>query len=558
MIILPEKYTDAEKEIFQRAFSVFKALSLEEMPERMKELSESLSSPFTILVAGEYNSGKSSFINSLLGSDILDIGVTPTTSKINIITNRNRQSDSSIEFIHAETDLTGQMDIVDTPGTNSIIREHQEIAESYIKLADFIIFLTSTERPLSESEISFLKMIRGKWDRKLIFCINKIDLVNSEELETIHQYVNDNLIKILDIKPEIFLISSRYEKKGIKNVLDYLLERLSSNKKIALKLTSPLRSLISIILDNHKIISNQLEYINTDLFYIDKLDSFINVTKKDMLENISRYKDNIDDIFASFIQRMILFINQTINLGFIFKQVFRRKHIRLELERFLNEKDNPLSQISMEIDKISHFTSVTCKALYNQSIDYITSNIAKKSSDMDLLLKREYIDREKELYFTALENSKIYREIDVERESTELKNNISQSFKGFLAMQGLAVGTGITLVGILEGALIDITGILLTITLAGYGFILFPYKRKKMRREFQAKALELKENLWGILQREMSHHILEVENNIKSIFSSHKTFLLEEKQNLSESGSELERLLRDSKELNYKIEKEFR
>ena len=103
------------------------------------------------------------------------------------------------------------------------------------------------------------------------------------------------------------------------------------------------------------------------------------------------------------------------------------------------------------------------------------------------MLKREYVDREKELYLTALENSRIYRELDIEKESMELKENISQSFRGFITMQGLAVGTGITLVGILQGALIDLTGIVLSITLAGYGFILFPYKRRKMKKEFQQK-----------------------------------------------------------------------
>jgi hypothetical protein len=55
----------------------------------------------------------------------------------------------------------------------------------------------------------------------------------------------------------------------------------------------------------------------------------------------------------------------------------------------------------------------------------------------------------------------------------------------------------------------------------------------------------------------MSHHILEVENNIKSIFSSHRTFLLKEKQVLTKSVKELELTLQESKDLSYKIEKEY-
>lgn len=557
-MILPEKYIEAEELLFDKALSIFRSLGDKETPDRIGELIEGIHNPFTILVVGEYNSGKSSFINALLDIDLLNTGVTPTTDRINIITSKKKQSDSNIEFLHIENDITMQMDIVDTPGTNSIFREHQEIVESYIKLADFIIFLTSTERPLSESEVMFLKMIRGKWDRKLIVCINKIDLVNDDDLIKIKEYVRDNLWKIIDIKPEIFLISSIKDKKGISDIMDYLLKKLSSRHKIALKLSSPLRALMSIISDNNHKIESHLEYIDTDLHYIDKLDDYIDITKKDILNNIAKYKDDIERIFEDFINKMKVFIDNTINLGFVFRQIFQRKHIKLELENMLSEKDNPLQQLNGEIDKISHFTSISCKSLYHQSIDYITNNIAKKSSDINILLKREYIDREKELYYRALENSKVYREVDIEKESIELKSNINQGFRSFLTMQGLAVGAGITLVGILQGALIDLTGIVLSITLASYGFILFPYKRRKMKRELETKTRELKNNLWIILIREMSHYILEVENNIKSIFSSHKSFLIKEKHKISQAHKQFAELLKDLKDLDYKIQKDYK
>lgn len=40
---------------------------------------------FTVVVVGEFNSGKSSFINCLVGKKICEEGVIPTTSKICII-----------------------------------------------------------------------------------------------------------------------------------------------------------------------------------------------------------------------------------------------------------------------------------------------------------------------------------------------------------------------------------------------------------------------------------------------------------------------------------------
>ncbi len=40
---------------------------------------------FLLVVVGEFNAGKSAFINALLGESVLEEGVTPTTTKVNIL-----------------------------------------------------------------------------------------------------------------------------------------------------------------------------------------------------------------------------------------------------------------------------------------------------------------------------------------------------------------------------------------------------------------------------------------------------------------------------------------
>src|SRR5512143_9285 len=40
---------------------------------------------FLLVVVGEFNSGKSAFINALLGQKLLKEGVTPTTTQINVL-----------------------------------------------------------------------------------------------------------------------------------------------------------------------------------------------------------------------------------------------------------------------------------------------------------------------------------------------------------------------------------------------------------------------------------------------------------------------------------------
>jgi len=86
---------------------------------------------FLLVIVGEFNAGKSSFINALLGEHLLQEGVTPTTTQINIIRysdqNQETLSDKNILVIGAPIPILNEISIVDTPGTNAVIRKHDFI-----------------------------------------------------------------------------------------------------------------------------------------------------------------------------------------------------------------------------------------------------------------------------------------------------------------------------------------------------------------------------------------------------------------------------------------------
>lgn len=71
--------------------------------------------------------------------------------------------------------LLREMNIVDTPGTNVILERQQRLTEEYVPRADLVLFVLSADRPLSESELAFLKYIR-QWRKKVVFVVNKVRL----------------------------------------------------------------------------------------------------------------------------------------------------------------------------------------------------------------------------------------------------------------------------------------------------------------------------------------------------------------------------------------------
>jgi ribosome biogenesis GTPase A len=128
-------------------------------PEDHETLGESiqqLDELFLLVVVGEFNSGKSAFINALLGKDILEEGVTPTTTQINVLRygeERTRIVESeNLHTLSADVELLADISIVDTPGTNAIIREHEAITSQFVPRSDLVLFITSADRPFTESE----------------------------------------------------------------------------------------------------------------------------------------------------------------------------------------------------------------------------------------------------------------------------------------------------------------------------------------------------------------------------------------------------------------------
>lgn len=114
---------------------------------------------FLLVVAGEFNSGKSAFINAILGESLQQEGVTPTTDQIYWLKygqmREKKPGERGIWEKTAPIDLLRELSIVDTPGTNAILREHETLTTEFIPRSDLVLFITSADRPFTESERGF-------------------------------------------------------------------------------------------------------------------------------------------------------------------------------------------------------------------------------------------------------------------------------------------------------------------------------------------------------------------------------------------------------------------
>ncbi|HVV51364.1 MAG TPA: dynamin family protein [Polyangia bacterium] len=201
---------------------------------------------FTVVVLGEFNHGKSTFINALLGAPVLPTGITPTTAVLAHVTHGPRAGatlvgedgarktiagsaladwltvdgqasqggDQATSLHHVELTqpvalLENQLTIVDTPGVNDINEQRAEITYGYLPRADAAVFLLDATQILTASERQFLeeRILRSTRDR-LLFVVAKADLLSEAELAETLAFAKKHLAAIVP-EPAIYPVSAK-------------------------------------------------------------------------------------------------------------------------------------------------------------------------------------------------------------------------------------------------------------------------------------------------------------------------------------------------------------
>src|SRR5687768_9017194 len=227
-------------------------------PEHQQALArsiEQLDELFLLVIVGEFNAGKSAFINALIGTKVAAEGVTPTTAQINVLqygeTESRQVKENALHVITAPAPILRDIHIVDTPGTNAVIREHERITSDFVPRSDLVLFVTSADRPFTETERAFLEQVRG-WGKKVVIVINKIDILDAAQIDEIRAFIADNARVLLGFSPEIFPVSAKLALKGkqgdptaweasrFEALERYISTSLDAPGRIHLKLLNPL------------------------------------------------------------------------------------------------------------------------------------------------------------------------------------------------------------------------------------------------------------------------------------------------------------------------------
>jgi len=222
---------------------------------------------FHLVVVGEFNHGKSSFVNALLGRRVLPVGVTPTTAVVHHIVygdepavhrvdSQNVEHRLSFDDLGAFTARRGpdpedtkylevsfpapllkeRIVLVDTPGVNDLSLTRAEITYGYIPRSDAVLFVLDAGQPVKESERQFIQeQLIGKSRDKIVFVVAKSDLWTEAERKEALDYIEDRVAEVVKA-PKIFPVSAQSlfdgapERSGLDALINYLTKFLAEER----------------------------------------------------------------------------------------------------------------------------------------------------------------------------------------------------------------------------------------------------------------------------------------------------------------------------------------
>src|SRR5258707_1533801 len=193
-----------------------------------------------VVIIGEFNAGKSTFVNALLGDSVLPMGITPTTEAIELVrygpkaNHKPALRDGVVrEWEHPNTGAPGVV-IVDTPGTGSVFQKHEQIAKSFLHRSDLVIFVISAKRAFAETERLYLELAKN-YGKKIIVVVNQVDLLDPKEQGEVKSFVQKQIDELLGLRPPIFMVSAKKALQGDKQSVGLLSGLVRSNGSAVLR-----------------------------------------------------------------------------------------------------------------------------------------------------------------------------------------------------------------------------------------------------------------------------------------------------------------------------------
>jgi len=351
------------------------------------------SEPLLFVVVGEVKSGKSSLLNALFGSEFAKVDVLPATDRVYIFRYGPKEKSTKVSSKLTERYLPipflRDFNVVDTPGTNTMVKEHQMVAEDFMPRADIVLFVFSVANPWTQSNWEFLDFLQKTWLKNVIFVLQQIDLREPTEIDVIHRHLQDTAMRRLGFVPPIFAVSARkallartsgldkeklWEESAFAPLEEQINFIVTESSTRMLKLRSTFQATRVALDDLNREIRVFLDKISADMAVLDRLDRLLETRREQMLRQTTTLVREVERAYDETTKERAQLLRRGQSWWRSFGLIWRRTAGQDELHSKLETQLRQLMQPQME--KAIRTLEADLRGLWPQMQDLLENRLS--------------------------------------------------------------------------------------------------------------------------------------------------------------------------------------
>jgi GTPase SAR1 family protein len=541
------------KQVLQRLQLFTNRITHQESARILADLRDRIEEPFMFVIVGEVKAGKSSFINALLDSpDLCAVAPAPITDTIQQIvygdSKKVEELSPYLKRIYQPNPILKDIAIVDTPGTNTIIKHHQEITERFIPGADLIIFVFEAKNPYRQSAWDFFNFMHSEWHKKIVFVLQQKDLMDASDLEINISGVKEHAESKGITHPIIFAVSAKDELAGLTDLSGfaplktYILNHVTGGKAQQQKLISISDTTFNILSKLEDGLSVRQRQLEADVQFRDEI-------KKSLREHSDHARKQsdvlIENLMAAY-DRVSNKYEDELNQSLSFFPVLKRSIASIF------SKSQSLKGWSADFThRLQNDFGTGFQDKINDRVLDLAESIQLMGHTIDLQMRnsKTILANDHEIFSElAQRRQNILREL---REAFSQFLNRTENFteKGLIQTDtemgtNVAAGSGIALVGIIlaavtQGMVFDVTGGVLTTIGFLVAGITLGLQRGKVLKQYKAEMEKGRKKLEDELKVELYNYIENIKTRMDDQFSNFDKLIRQESSDLGLFNSEL-------------------
>jgi len=516
--------------------------TLDTIQNMLKDIRE----PLLFVVVGEVKAGKSSLLNALFGQEFCKVDVLPATDRIYIFKHGPREQtvDVSAQVTERYQPIAFLEDfnIVDTPGTNTMVAEHQTITENFVPRADLVLFVFSVVNPWGASAWELLRFVNQKWLKKVVFVLQQADLRDPGEVEVIERHLRETAQQKLGFAPPIFAVSARkaflartsgadkarlWEESRFGALEEHVSLMVDESKHGLPKLISACQTASVILIDSGMRVRNILATIVRDEEQLTRLEGILATRKEQTLRQVGGFLRGIEQACRRCETEGQALLERNLSFWRTWRLVFGKAEWRERFQADLETKMREL--IQPQVENALQLLETDLRSLWPQLQDTMENQF---KGDARVHLNQTIPDfaRQRRELLQAIELTLVER-IAGRGMEAHLERMFRETANWLRVPAGVAAAGGIvTLIAAMSSAAVaDVTGIVAASAFVAGTLVAFG-RRRKILAEYHRQMGQKREELVAAIEQQLQHAIDLFYAEIGSAFAPLRAFCSAERK----------------------------